>query len=134
MRVYVATSFKNIPEARAVMKALTEAGHTVTHDWTLEQVDPSWAPERQAAYLQECGAADYEGVRRADALVLLNHAESRDAMTEFGIALGAGIPAFVCRADRRMSVFFHRAYRLCNSTAELLRELENLSRSAARIS
>lgn len=104
------------------MDILSRAGHTVTHDWTREAVDPEWDLDRQAAYLQRCGAADFEGVVRADALVLVNHPASRDAMAEFGIALGRGLDVFVLYPARRASVFFHRAH-LCNTIPELLEEL-----------
>jgi nucleoside 2-deoxyribosyltransferase len=109
MKVYVATSLQNKTEARALMEILREAGHVVTHDWTLEEVQPDWSEQYAADYLQRCGAQDFAGVVKADALVLINHEASRDAMAEFGIALGKGIPVFVLHAERRGSVFFHRA-------------------------
>lgn len=123
MNLYVATSFKNIPEARAVMDALKAAGHRITHDWTYEALDPSWSPEQQDAYLQVCGAEDAAGVHKADALVLINHPELRDAMAEFGMALGQDKAVFVLYPGRRASVFFHRTT-LCESLAELLPHLE----------
>lgn len=110
MNIYVATSFQNIPEARAVMDLLVRAGHTITHDWTHEHVDTTWSKERQETYFQTCGRNDFEGVLRADAVVLVNHTLARDAMTEFGIALGLAKPVFVLYPDRRPSVFFHRAF------------------------
>lgn len=123
MKIYVATSFANIPEAREVMARLRAAGHVITHDWTTEAPDPAWcAPERDA-YLDKCGAADYQGVVDADALVLINHPLARDAMAEFGIALGLGRPTFVLYPDRKPSVFFHRAAALCASVDELAEAL-----------
>lgn len=126
MNVYVASSFKNIPEAREVMDGLQAAGHRIVHDWTRESVDPSWTPKVQDAYLQNCGGDDFKGVLRADAVVLVNHPEARDAMTEFGIALGAGKTVFVLYPERRTSVFFHRAI-LCKSFTELLRAMDSES-------
>lgn len=118
MKVYVATSFSNITEARAVMAALEKDGHEITHDWTKEAIDPSWSAERQATYLQTCGAKDFEGVENADVLVLVNHALARDAMTEFGIAMGLRKPVCVLYPERRTSVFFHRAIK-CPTLADL---------------
>jgi hypothetical protein len=122
VKVYVATSFQNIPEARAVMQALQEAGHTITHDWTREKIDPAWSQERQEQYLQQCGSRDFDGVERADVLVLINHSASRDAMAEFGMALGRDQLVYVLYPDRRTSVFFHKA-RLCSSVPQLLNQL-----------
>lgn len=126
MRVYVATSFQNIAEAREVMTALRILGHSITHDWTNEAVDPSWPEWQQAEYLQECGSHDYRGVIDADCLVLINHEKSRDAMAEFGIALGRGIPVVVLFPERRSSVFFHRAWAVFNTTHELIEMMDVL--------
>lgn len=122
MKIYVATSFQNIPEARAVMDILRKAGHVITHDWTSEAIDPAWPKEQQDEYLQTCGASDYRGVCDSDAVVLINHDKSRDAMAEFGMALGMDRLVFVLYPERRLSVFFHMA-RLCNSIPELLTAL-----------
>lgn len=104
------------------MAALIEAGHLITFDWTQESLDPAWPQDQQDAYLQECGARDYIGVRSAQVVVLVNHAASRDAMTEFGIALGKGTPAYVLYPERRSSVFFHLAV-LCADLPELIHAL-----------
>lgn len=122
MRLYVATSFSNIPEARRVMATLREAGHTITHDWTHEKLDPAWPKAQQAEYLQSCGARDFLGVTQADVVVLVNHAKSRDAMAEFGVALGLGKKVVVLYPERRSSVFFHRAVCVA-SVLELLTAL-----------
>lgn len=119
MKLYIATSFLNILEARAVMMSLRQAGHTITHDWTRESVDPTWPADRQDAYLQRCGSEDYAGVLAADAVVLVNHAASRDAMVEFGVALGQRLPVYVLYPERRGSVFFHRAH-LCADLPDLI--------------
>lgn len=125
MKIYVATSFQNIFEARAVMDLLKREGHTITHDWTQEQVNPDWPQAQQDAYLQRCGATDFDGVVSADALVLINHKASRDAMAEFGVALGLSKAVYVLYPERRTSVFFHRAS-LFASLPALLDELEDL--------
>lgn len=122
MRLYIATSFQNIPEARALMDILTRSGHQVSHDWTQEAIDPAWPKEQQDSYLQQCGANDYRGVCSADAVVLINHEKARDAMAEFGIALGMDMRVFVLYPARRSSVFFHMA-KLCETIPELLNDL-----------
>ncbi len=109
MRVYVATAFANLDEARDVMSALRAAGHTITYDWTRDLADPSQTPAQQYAHLQACGANDFRGVVAAQAVLLINHQEARDAMVEFGIALGLRTPVWVLYPFRRPSVFFHQA-------------------------
>lgn len=122
MRVYVASAFGNLAEAREVMAALRAAGHVITHDWTQDRLEPDWTPEQKDAYLQNSGRKDFEGVCTANALVLVNHADCRDSMTEFGIALGLYTPVYVLHRERRASVFFHRATHV-SSIAELLWEI-----------
>lgn len=123
MKVYVASAFGNREEVKQVMAALRILGHKITHDWTNEAIDPAWPREQQETYLQDCGASDLAGVLAADVLVLVNHQDCRDAMTEFGIAIGVRAKTYVLYPERRNSVFFHRAV-LCSSIPELLGELE----------
>lgn len=125
MKIYVATSFQNIPEARDVMAALKAAGHSITFDWTHEKIDPAWDVARQERYFQTCGQNDFQGVSDADAVVLVNHTLARDAMAEFGIALGMGKPVLVLYPERRASVFFHRAS-LCATLEDAVTRLSIL--------
>jgi hypothetical protein len=123
VKIYVATAYANRPEAVALMQLLEGEGHQITFDWTSHALDPAWTAAQQYDYLQSAGAQDFEGVITADALVLINHVAARDAMAEFGAALGRDIPVFVLYPERRTSVFFHRAVRLCNSIPDLLEAL-----------
>lgn len=86
MDVYVASKFEEQERVRAVMKILTAAGHTITHDWTHETQFGTAAAVR-----------DFEGVRMSDALVLVLEKDLpyRGAWTELGIALAYGIPVYV---------------------------------------
>lgn len=108
-KIYVATSFKNIPEARQVMRLVEEAGHEISHDWTWESVDESWDEETKREYLVKCGDRDYLGVTTADIVVFLNHELAHDAMAELGIALAKGKHVIILYPERRSSVFFHLA-------------------------
>ena len=127
--LYVATAFGNRAEAKELMERLRTEGHTISHDWTGENVNPAWSLGIQSQYLQACGAADFRGVVEADAVILINHPECRDAMTEFGIALGRGIPVFVLHPDVKLSVFFHRAAAI-GDVVDLFMWLENGCRNA----
>lgn len=106
MKFYVATAYGNRAEARAWMDFLESKGHTITHDWTGKAVDPAWPQDVKDEYLDRCGADDLNGVSNADCVLFINHAECRDAMAEFGMALGFGIPVIVVYPKRRSSVFF----------------------------
>jgi len=128
MRVYVATAFKNIPEARAVIQLLRGVGHDITHDWTNETLEGIPAAQ-QSAYLDRCGASDYRGVMTADAVVLICHPDMRDARVEWGMALGRGIPSVVVYPDRlpSRSVFENMpGVRKVGSLPELLDALQIL--------
>jgi hypothetical protein len=128
MRLYVAGSFRDTANVRDVMKALKLAGHVISHDWTekeaLECGYQEGTPEHQA-FLYACGREDLEGVRSAEGLVLVGHELCRDAMAEFGMALGFGLPCWVLWPERRRSVFYtcDNVVRV-GSVPELLREVE----------
>jgi hypothetical protein len=105
MKVYVATSFLNIPEARAVMELCIQLGHTITHDWTHESIQ---GLDKEAAelYLDKAGKSDFLGVCNADCLILIVHSAGRDCYTEWGVALGRNIPSIVLYPHRRPRSIF----------------------------
>ena len=79
MRIYVATKFTNMQRASVVMRELEKAGHTITHDWTV--------PEHNTRSRIQCATDDLEGVKSADAVVLLRVDGMRGAWIEVGAAL-----------------------------------------------
>lgn len=106
-RVYVASAFANKPAVRELQRALVDAGHSITHDWTVE--DASHLPEGTPEwfdYLFCCGDKDLLGIESADAVVVLAHPEMRDTRFEMGYALGAGVPVYVLDYSRAVSVFY----------------------------
>jgi hypothetical protein len=86
MNIYVATKWENAERAKEVAAALEAAGHRITYKWW----DSSVADATQAWN-------DFAGVKWADALVLIVEKDFRysGALTEFGIALGAGVPVYL---------------------------------------
>ena len=62
MRVYVAGKFEDIDEVRAVQKLLKGAGHTISFDWTRNDV----------GFCDPQAVRDYMGVFKADALVFVS--------------------------------------------------------------
>lgn len=74
MRIYVASKFENVDEVRFYQRELKKAGHTITFDWTSYNDTPLQEKGLEtalAAYRQKCALLDMEGVRSADALVLI---------------------------------------------------------------
>lgn len=105
MRVYVASAFCNKSEVRRVFGLLREAGHIVSHDWTVE--DAAELPSHQVQeYLEECGIRDFRGILSAHCLLVLAHPDMKDTRAELGIALGAGIPVVVVECKGAHSVFY----------------------------
>jgi hypothetical protein len=125
MLIYVASSYRNISEVREVQKICRDMGHEITVDWTQEIVDPEWPVAEKEAYLQDCGTRDYYGVMEADLVILINHEKARDAMVEWGLAMGAGVTNIVMYPERRHSVFWHLADDRCDSVETLKALLHN---------
>lgn len=89
MRIYVASKFSRLKDVQLVQKVLQEHGHTIVGDWTKHTL----ANTGGKAFLEGCRAfaeADREGVRQADALVMLHDAASRGGFVELGMALAWG--------------------------------------------
>lgn len=105
MKVYVGAKFEEKGNAREAQAALRALGHEITFDWTVED-DSGLSGDERELYWRACGANDVDGVRRADAVLLLNHPLAFGTMVEFGLALAWGKPIFLVGADIRNTVFF----------------------------
>ena len=104
MRVYVASKFEN-PRAPEVAAQLEAAGHTITYKW--------WGCSN---FTQEQALLDFYGVIHADALVLVVEDPAlkySGAITEFGMALGRGIPVYLMgnALDRNIFTLLPGVYR-----------------------
>lgn len=104
MRVYVAAKFEEATRARGVMAELEIAGHTITHDWTGEDIERF---PRDAAYRQRCAEEDLRGVRTADAVVVLNHPLLFGGAAEMGMACLLGLPVYVVGRHIRENIFYN---------------------------
>lgn len=94
MKVYVASKAENYPEVRLVMRALEDAGHTITHDWTV-QVETAGPMPQNIVYRRECAHQDEQGVRECDVFVLIMHKGVTGALIEFGMALALDKRVFI---------------------------------------
>lgn len=91
MGVYVASKFEEKDLVRSVQNAILDAGFSITHDWTYEDMLNVQGDERQR-YLRRCGAADVRGVRAARVLVVIPHPNMKGGYVEVGVALALDIP------------------------------------------
>ena len=86
LHLYVAGKYEERARVQDIMAQLRAVGHTITYDWTLsEQLS------RTQAF------ADKEGVRVADALVLVVEKALPycGTLVEFGMALAWRIPVYI---------------------------------------
>jgi nucleoside 2-deoxyribosyltransferase len=97
VNLYLASSSKNIPAARAAMQKLREAGHVITYDWTLDAEDPD--PNKAPNYF---AAKCIQGVEQADCLIFL-HSDfpTAGAWWEFGYAYGLDRPIYTILGEGR---------------------------------
>ncbi len=100
--IYVASKFQQYERARRLMDDLSEAGHTITHDWTRSDQfgrngHPVFKSEQEIPTEARRGyaVADLRGVRTADLVVYLADTLSAGANVEVGSAIALGIEVYV---------------------------------------
>lgn len=88
MKIYVAGKWEEKERVREVQEQLRAAGHTITHDWTMEPV---------GAVRLDCALMDKQGVLDAEAYVGVFEKDLpyKGAMSELGIAVATGIPIYI---------------------------------------
>ena len=114
MRVYVAASQHDWLRARRVMRDLEAAGLTVSHDWTI-QVEEHLGQDPDEDTKRWCAEMDYQGVRDADALLVLTPLWKQwgaGLWTELGIALAMGKLIVVTGPRRDSNIFTQLAVRV----------------------
>ena len=102
MRIYVAGKWQEKSQVKQVQIALVNAGHEITHDWTIHEmgahepkqdtdvlIGTHWYDPEELAR-QALG--DLRGVQTAEAIVIcaINPHKYSGTLTEMGIALGCG--------------------------------------------
>lgn len=103
--MYVAAKFEEAARAREAMAKLKEAGIEITHDWTGEDAEKMAGPEGEK-YKTECATSDYKGVKRANAVLVINHDRLFGGAAEMGMALAWGKKVFVVDSKTRYNIFF----------------------------
>jgi len=103
MRIYTAAPFMTYERVRAFNADAREAGHEVTHDWTLtEEFGPDGRPifgdgaTLDMAVKAQRAIEDQVGVENAEAVILLaDGGPSFGACMEAGMAVANGITLYV---------------------------------------
>jgi hypothetical protein len=118
MRYYIASSLDNVANVRNAIMRLTEAGFSVTHDWTRHGriTDPS--------RYQAIGEAEYQGVIDADFIVFFMPTRY-GSHVEFGIALASNKPIYMITngVEFEEKTFYHLpSVHRYSDLNELLRE------------
>ncbi len=108
-------------DVRAAMKALKDAGHEITFDWTkidqLRPYDENAEASREAALKESCGVED------ADVLIILANDRGVGMYVELGIAIGSGIPVRVVTDVESRTMFFHHPLvKKVDSLEQILKE------------
>jgi nucleoside 2-deoxyribosyltransferase len=108
VKIYVAGRFQSYEKVRACIDMLRDQGYEITYDWTRtpefgEDGHPKHGAngqEQPRGLLQHYAQNDIQGVRSADALVLLADDSLAGAWVEMGIALERSIPIYVVKPER----------------------------------
>lgn len=124
MKIYVAASFEQKEEAKKLHNVLTNAGHTITLDWTTHKLLAD-APNIEVLSRQYA-IDDVEGVMAADVYVLiLGERKSAGSHIELGIALGANIKHIYILGEVKDFTLFYKHPRVKNllDVESLIKEL-----------
>jgi len=105
MKFFVSGKVGAEENVRAVMKALQDAGHEITFDWT--KIDHLRPYEKNSAASRSAAIKESHGVKDADVLIILAHDHGIGMYVELGIAIGCGIPIRVVTDVESRTMFFH---------------------------
>jgi hypothetical protein len=134
LKIYIASSFRNLPAVLLLRDALLERGHTVL-DWTsLAPPLPEYlTPEQRRLALDSDERGDVfsfcvEACGNADLVVYLGPA-GQDAACEVGIAWAAGVPVFGITSpmDRPGTVLSRAVSVWASSPDELLEKIRGFA-------
>ena len=138
MLIYVAGKWEEKQQVRIVQQTLRNAGHSITHDWTvLELAHEAPAGHMSAKeiypgkwyYLEELQSqanADLDGVAEAEVFVAVCVKDYRYAgtFTEMGMALAFGIPVYIIGKYANYNIFSYLFdVHMVNSVVEVVNAL-----------
>ncbi|MBN1805606.1 MAG: hypothetical protein JW837_10170 [Sedimentisphaerales bacterium] len=105
MKFFVSGKVGAEENVRAAMKALQDAGHEITFDWTT--IDHLRPYDKNVVASREAALKESRGVRDADILIILAHDNGIGMYVELGIAIGCEIPIRVVTDVESRTMFFH---------------------------
>lgn len=86
MKIYIATKFENKQGFNDMRDILEASGHEITTDWTKHTYENSEGMP-YGEFLVKCANEDFDGVFKADGLVLLPNEKGGAHFTELGVAM-----------------------------------------------
>lgn len=101
LKGYVATKFEEKESARELMRELGRLGVSITHDWTVFELDNDDK--------KNCAVHDANGVLTADFVVVIadKNLPYAGSYVEFGMALGNKKPVYIIGSGMERCVFIH---------------------------
>ena len=136
MHIFVSGQITDLEHVRSIQQKLIDAGHTITHDWTLSETGDKMLASNAAklANIEETGrraALDIQGVVDCDAYVICtnNTKAGKGMYAELGAALALNVTTtrpkiYLLGSMNHMSVFyFHPSVERVNSVEELIAAL-----------
>ena len=130
MNFYIASSLSNFKQVRDLSRLLKKAGWEHTYDWTFHCP----AKEIDIETLKSIGEKEYEGIKRADVVIILTP-QGRGTHTELGIAIALNKTIYLChqddtyfKCDHNTSTFywFSQVNQFIGNTEEIACELLKL--------
>lgn len=105
MKLYVASGFEHAEAAAQLMDAFRARAHAITFDWTVYRpmVLDGWTPN--AEEMENIAAEEVEGVRAAQALVVLLPG-GKGTHVELGVALALRKPVCIFGEQTRDTPFY----------------------------
>jgi Nucleoside 2-deoxyribosyltransferase len=94
MRFYIASKLENHEQVKLLASLLKRSGWEHTYDWTLH----GSAEEIDIETLKSIGQKEYDGVKRADIVIVLTP-QGRGTHVELGIAAALEKVIYICHED-----------------------------------
>ena len=129
-RIYIAASFEQKDQVKALLEELKSAGHTITADWTVHQeIAQLKSDGERQALKRQYAIEDTEGVASATVYALLvGERKSTGAHIELGIALGAKVPHIflIGRPDDSQLFYTHPSIKVVPNTKTFIELVNSL--------
>lgn len=109
MNIYLATAFACKEDFRMMKSLLEAAGHTISHDWSVDDIGTRTGMEKEI-YLMECCIGCLNGIADSDVFILLARPSMAGAFVELGVAIGCGKPVILLDAFKtghQDPIFYH---------------------------